>query len=434
MINLFVNFYQDRDESRQQEIREALLCNIKNPRINNVYVVSTPHVDLQDFEKSEKVKWVVHGERPTYAYLFKLANTVVKEADITIISNIDICFDEYGLSLTEYNLQSSVCFALSRWEEQPDGTRVLFNRADSQDAWIFKGPIRPIGDCDFTMGRPGCDNAICHRIEAAGYTVENPSRDIKMMHVHRSGIRNYDPVVPSQVVERPYKLIGPTHLRPLPNWVTGIASLALSPSHSQYGEEVIIDYIFRHIGITNQYLVDLGAGAYGDSTMSNTRKLIQAGWRGYGVDARNNRESWIIERFIKPDNIQLIMEQQNTPEVFDFLNLDIDSCDFWVLKKILEKYSPRCICTEYNGTLDPAASVVLKYEDGYTWDETSKYGYSFAAGGKLLGEHGYRIIYNMLNQNLFSVKKELVDGFFFHVTATQVQYHPFNAHAIWETY
>lgn len=414
MIRLFINFYTDANPLRQLEINECLSRNMANPMI-------------------DEIQKVICEGRPTYAELFRLANEKIEENDITIIANTDIYFEEYDVALINYFLRPGTCFALSRWDKLPDGSVQLFDRADSQDSWIFKGPIKEIPDCDFTMGRPGCDNAICQRLEAAGYTIQNPSRDIKSIHLHLTGVRNYSA---SQTVQQPYKLIAPHNLPSIPvvNWVTEIASLSAGSQHSQFGEDAIIDHIFKNIGFTNQYLVDLGAGAYGGSTMSNTRKLKQAGWKGFGVDVKNKGEEWIIERFIKPDNVANILAEQNAPREFDFLNLDIDSCDFWVLKKLLAEYSPRCICTEFNGTLRPEVPVVLKYEEGYTWDETNKYGYSFAAGKKLLEEHGYRIIYNMHNQNIFALKKELAKGLLYDVPATQVLYHPQNPHAVWEAY
>jgi hypothetical protein len=286
------------------------------------------------------------------------------------------------------------------------------------------------------MGKPGCDNAIAQRIEAAGYALYNPSRDIKSIHLHNTAVRNYDAADRSQAIDLPYKYIQPCTLESVPvtNWITAIQNLAINNSHSQLGEETIIDHIFKNIGVTGKYFVDLGAGAYGESTMSNTRNLLQNGWKGYGVDVNNKGESWIRQYFITPANILQIFEEQGTPLEFDFLNIDIDSSDFWVLSKILEKYAPRCICTEFNGTLDPRSSVVLRYEEDYTWDETNKYGYSFAAGKKLLEKYGYSIIYNMLDQNIFAVKKEFVENMPFKVTASQVLYHPVNHNAVWESY
>lgn len=437
MVYLFTNFYNSDNLARQEEINECLSRNIENPMIDRIYIVAeSAGINFYDLDNFKKVEKIIYPKRPTFSYLFQLANTMIVQNDITIIANSDIYFEESAISLISNYLQPRNCFALSRWDLGPDGIPKLFERADSQDSWIFRGPVSFIKNCDFFLGRPGCDNAISERIEAAGYTIQNPSFDIRSIHLHNSGVRSYDPSDNSQFVEQPYKPVYPCNLQhiPITNWVTEIASLPAYGQQSQYSEEAIIDHIFKNIGVTNQYLVDLGAAAYGQSTMSNTRKLKQTGWKGYGVDIGNKGESWIIERFVKPDNILNIMQEQHTPKEFDFLNLDIDSCDFWILKKVLQEYSPRCICTEFNGTLNPHQPVVLKYDEGYTWDETNKYGYSFAAGEKLLNEYGYRIIYNMLNQNIFAVKNELVRGLIFNVAANQVWYHPENVHAIWETY
>ena len=116
----------------------------------------------------------------------------------------------------------------------------------------------------------------------------------------------------------------------------------------------------------------------------------------------------------------------------DFLNLDIDSCDYWVLKAILQTFSPRVICTEFNGCLDPYVKKVLRYEEGYTWDETDKYGYSFAAGKELLEGHGYTVVYNQHDVNIFAVRSDLLPfGFIPEVTAKRNQYHPHNPGDHW---
>jgi hypothetical protein len=128
------------------------------------------------------------------------------------------------------------------------------------------------------------------------------------------------------------------------------------------------------------------------------------------------------------------------PAHFDFLNLDIDSCDFWVLKNMLGIFFPRLICCEFNGCLDPEVSKVLRYEDGYTWDQTDKYGFSFAAGKKLLEENGYTIIYNQHNLNIFAVQTGIVKNYSaippeeINITATRQQYHPHNPGDYWDNY
>ncbi len=216
------------------------------------------------------------------------------------------------------------------------------------------------------------------------------------------------------------------------NWIEEIKLIQKKDGQSQFEEAEIIQHIFDHIGETNRFFVDLGAGAY-DGKMSNTSDMKQNGWIGFGVDM-NPTEDWMKKYFITPENVVAILRENFTPKEFDFLNLDIDSCDFWVLKNILEAgYRPRLICTEFNGTLDPEKSVVLSYEGGYTWDNTNKYGYSFSAGKKLLGRHGYDIVFNQHDTNLFAIQsKDLAQDPA--VTAIQRHYHPTSKDATWEEY
>ena len=433
-VSLYVNYYNDPHPQRQQELYECLSRNLNNPLIHKIYtVIESENVDFQGLDQSEKLEKTICQGRPPFSYLLALARRQAGWDDITILANADIYFEAYDLGLVMNYLDPASCFALSRWERGPDGTLQLLDHSNSQDCWLFRGAVRQIPRCDFVMGTYACDNAIAHRIAEAGYRLYNPSRTIRAIHVHNTAIRHYDPAT---IVELPHNYVPTSSLGYLPvtNWITEIPLVPPGGHYSQIGEEGLIDYIFAQIGLTNRYYVDLGAGAYGDSTMSNTRWLRQSGWSGYGVDMRSKGEEGVIERFIKPDNIVAIMQEQHTPQQFDFLNLDLDSCDFWVLKSVLGYYAPRCICTEFNGTLNPVLSVVLEYQDGYTWDQTNKYGYSFGAGKKLLGEHGYRIVHNMGNQNIFAVREDLVRGLVFQVGATQMASHPENPWAIWEAY
>lgn len=218
------------------------------------------------------------------------------------------------------------------------------------------------------------------------------------------------------------------------SWIKEIKDIRKKGGSGQFEESEIIAHIFDNIGTTNKFLVDLGCGAYGGSTMSNTRDMMMSGWQGFGVDMNPTGDDWVVQSFIQPQTIVTLLNGKETPKEFDFLNLDIDSSDFWVLKKILEAgFRPRLICAEYNGTLDPDKSVVLKYEEEYTWDGTNKYGFSLGAGKKLLKKHGYTIIYCQHDTNLFAIPSYLVEEPI-ELSAKQNPYHPINPNAVWVNY
>lgn len=214
------------------------------------------------------------------------------------------------------------------------------------------------------------------------------------------------------------------------SWIDELKSMSFHSNTSQIGESAIIQFIFQHIGETNKYFVDIGAGYYDRGQMSNTDGL---GWEGLKIDDNNNHDTAILKLYVTPDNILPFLKEHNVPYGFDLLSIDIDSFDLDILENVVPAYHPRLICTEFNGALDPEKSIKLKYEPGYIWDETIKYGYSFGAAVKFCGKYGYKILMNHVNQNLFLIRSDIIQQTPV-IEVEQSYYHPVNPAAIWEEY
>jgi hypothetical protein len=190
MLRLFVNVYIDPHPERAAELAQCLERNIDHRLIDDV-------IKLEG--------------RPTFREFFSRVNGVADDSDISIIANSDIFFDE-TLKYVEA-LARGECYALSRWDVANDGRVNLYDKADSQDTWIFRGSIYPVAveSANFTMGLPGCDNRLAQILAEAGYQVSNPSRTIRTNHLHLSGVKHYswnDYRVPG-----PYLLVPPVALR-----------------------------------------------------------------------------------------------------------------------------------------------------------------------------------------------------------------------------
>lgn len=216
-------------------------------------------------------------------------------------------------------------------------------------------------------------------------------------------------------------------------WTKELSKLNLKANKfSQYGEEIIIQFILDKIGMSNRFLVDIGAGGAGKN-LSNSKVFLQDRWKGLLFDMDGSGEN-IIKEFIKPDNIVSLLQKHSCPIEFDLCSVDIDSFDYDIIDNLLEVYSPRLICAEFNGTLDPLSCVKLQYEDGYTWDGTNKFGFSFGAGIKLFKKHGYVVIYSHKDTNMFAVRKDLlpegIDGVNLELSVKKNPYHAFNPSAI----
>lgn len=189
MINLFVNYYLDKNPLREKEINYCLLKNLSNPELNTIVLNSQ--------------------NRLTFKFFFDRINLVSLEDDINIVANSDIYFDQTILLSEKINQDQ--CYALSRWDVLLDGSAKHYFRQDSQDAWIFRGKIRDNLFSDFNLGYRGCDNRLAHELNKIGYQVSNPSISIKSYHVQNSNVRNYN-MTDSFLVPGPYHTIIPTVL------------------------------------------------------------------------------------------------------------------------------------------------------------------------------------------------------------------------------
>ena len=179
MIRLFYNYYEDKNPLRKREIDYCLQKNLANKHMTTIICES--------------------AAKPTYQYFFDQINKVSGPDDINIICNSDIFLDE-TIALAA-NIKDKQLYALSRWDWLGNDALVrFFDRPDSQDTWIFKGPVTNVFG-GFTLGIRGCDNRIAYEFHKAGYRVSNPSKSIKTYHVHNSGVRNY---TMADVVPEPY--------------------------------------------------------------------------------------------------------------------------------------------------------------------------------------------------------------------------------------
>lgn len=188
MINVYANYFYEKNSTRRAELEECIIKNYNNPYINYTLINSS--------------------KKMTYKEFFDVSNSLTRDNDINIICNLDIYFDD-TINLAK-NIHNNEAYALSRYDLK-NGNLIHFNRSDSQDAWIFKGKIRNMF-CDFQHGMPGCDNRLAYEMQKAGYFVSNPSKSIKTIHIHNSNIRNYAPGSVIDTVPGPYLSIKPTHI------------------------------------------------------------------------------------------------------------------------------------------------------------------------------------------------------------------------------
>ena len=81
---------------------------------------------------------------------------------------------------------------------------------------------------------------------------------------------------------------------------------------------------------------------------SNTCALHLSGWHGLLLDGEHkNPQINLYKAWITSDTIVRTLEAHNVSRKLDFLSVDIDSVDFWVLRAILSAgFQPRVVSVE----------------------------------------------------------------------------------------
>jgi len=209
------------------------------------------------------------------------------------------------------------------------------------------------------------------------------------------------------------------------NWLDNLRSFHHSnlrdqKGYSQYGEEVVIKYIFDNIGVTNKFCVDFGAGD--GYWLSNSRALLDNGWTGLLMEgSQANEQAGVVQEHITAENINSLFGKYDVPHNFDLLSIDIDGNDLWVWKAI--EYTPRVVVIEFNGTIGRGISKTIKYNPEHVYRHNDYYGASFEALKKLGKEKGYTLVHELASTNMFFILTKLVDQHDCGVTYSPNQYH-----------
>jgi len=162
---------------------------------------------------------------------------------------------------------------------------------------------------------------------------------------------------------------------------------------SYLGEEEVIKKYLSLMKDADNYCVDIAASD--GMTQSNTLFLFKQGWRGLAVEFDPIKFS-ILSNYYKafpkvdlmkvkvtPMNIIELLKANSVPQKFTFLNLDIDSYDYFVLDKLLSSYRPRLICVEINEKIPPPIEFTVKYSPEHSWEGDHFYGQSISQLYKL---------------------------------------------------
>ncbi len=192
MINLYTSFILSKNGQRNREFISVLKFNLNLGVFTNIYLITDENTKclLNRNLNSVNLIYIINDERPTFGFMLDL----FKPNFVNIISNGDIKFTKtitYAeFILTEYNV-----LTLSRWSVKYKCFPYVekFTIGNSQDVFGFKGRLPSlIGEFDFFIGQPACDNKFCYLLSENGYQLLNVCFDIITFHVHKNSMIHYD--------------------------------------------------------------------------------------------------------------------------------------------------------------------------------------------------------------------------------------------------
>lgn len=209
-FRLFTTYFDSGRAERQHELAFALAANCD--AFDSVMVVSQGCLQIE--AAGPNCQWILQGERQAFRQLLELAN-LASPGDVVVIANSDVIVQGATLRKMAATIQVNEVYALSRWDMLARGL-MLFDRHDSQDCWVFRGPPKQNIGGDYPFGFPGVDNRFAHELSGAGYVVLNPSHDIRSYHCHLSQYRLSNEA--RNRVPLPYLLVAPHKLGEQPRY------------------------------------------------------------------------------------------------------------------------------------------------------------------------------------------------------------------------
>ncbi len=205
---------------------------------------------------------------------------------------------------------------------------------------------------------------------------------------------------------------------------------------SQFGEDGAIREIFRRIGETNRFFVEMGVG---DGLENNTAYLVAKNWRGAWVEGNPKSIAAIRKTFVEQLGSGKLVLWPNmiTPAVVesaltslaisqepDLLSLDVDYNTHWVWEAIVN-WRPRVVVIEYNAVWPPTDEWVVRRDDAARWDGTSHVGSSLGALCRLGTSKGYCLVgCSFAGSNAFFVREDLVGTLFCEPFTAENHYEP----------
>jgi len=202
MINIISTFYiskykSELDYLRSKEIESCFVNNLSSVFIEKIHIFVDDDESLNKLNElsnnSEKVVIIEVGKKPKYSDFFNyILNNLQNK--ICMITNADIFLYECDNILIESINTNKIAYALTRYEYNMS-CPLIDNYQGSHDCYIFNSKFideKFINEhTNFYQNLPGIETHIIKNFCDFNFKVYNPCRQIKIIHLHKTQLRNH---------------------------------------------------------------------------------------------------------------------------------------------------------------------------------------------------------------------------------------------------
>lgn len=186
--------------------------------------------------------------------------------------------------------------------------------------------------------------------------------------------------------------------------------------YSQNGEDGLIEFFLRKMGISKGYFVEFGA--WDGFHLSNCANLAKNGWAGCFIEGDSIRFKELQNNYTDVDNIAVvnsfvekigdfsldsILDSINAPRTIDVLSIDIDGDEYGVWNSFCN-HDVNLVVVEFNPTIPANLIVIQEPEDGLNFSS------SLAAFWELAENKGYKLV-AATDWNAFFITQNACDVF-----------------------
>ena len=194
-----------------------------------------------------------------------------------------------------------------------------------------------------------------------------------------------------------------------------ISALLVCARTSQFQQWQVLELLHRFVPPTNRFYVEFGNPCTRLCPLANSYNLALSGWRGLILDASFENETLNMHRhWVTSQNVESLFAMYGVPREVDYVSIDIDSADLWVMRAIMaSRFRPQIVSVEYNVYLngadltlpDPATMQVFHGMAG--WERTCYYGASGRSLVLAAALEDYILVASQPFLDLFFVREDL---------------------------